>query len=831
MKWMSNLGAQLGERYSYTREMADLDHAIRISREAPSLAKPDRAMSLNNLALRLREKYLANFSITDLDEAISTSRKAVEMTPQDHPDRAKWMANLGSHLNNRFTHTGDLGDLDEAISLMQEAMKSTSVDGPTRLGLLNNMGLRLASRYYRTGRKEDLEEAIRLVREALDATPVGHPDRCNSLGNLGLRLGDQWHSTGDVKHLEEAICKTQEALDALPPNHPQNAMFLNNLAIRYGDRYDLGEVMEDLDQAILMQQGALGSGALDHSERARCLTNLGRRLNSRYSRMGVMEDLEEAISLTREALDQSPPQHQERSKRVIYLGIYLGDRYSRTGEVENLEEAIRMSQEGIQATPENHLERPAWLHNLAVRLSDRYYCTGSLADLEEAIRIAEETALYSSACSISIRVSAGRHFLLTHDILADSRAYDVAKTTTDLIPLLTPRSLKENTDRRYLLAQAVGISSDAAAIALHANQGPLAAINCLEMGRAVIAGTILQDHELAMLKKSRPDLVASFIDLRNQLDTSHGAGGELAERSGIRLLELPHLTAAVIDEYAQKPGLAGPLSSDQLPHVWWVPTGKLTRLPLHAAGYHKEDDETAMHMHRGPAGSKSLRLVAVAMEETVGHSPLPHARSEIEKVTAALGLTPSPENQPRRCKESILSAIQSCQIFHFASHGETNAMEPLQSQMLLQDWREHPLTVQSLLKANLNGHAPFLAYLSACGTGQIRNEESMDESIHLANACQLAGFRHVIDTLWTVEDEICVRMASLIYKFLQDQGFRDESVSRAIHCATMELRIKWLSDLCGVDGTRQDTKGGRDAQLDGNSELQPLWVPYVHFGL
>ncbi|EHK48516.1 hypothetical protein TRIATDRAFT_191244, partial [Trichoderma atroviride IMI 206040] len=130
---------------------------------------------------------------------------------------------------------------------------------------------------------------------------------------------------------------------------------------------------------------------------------------------------------------------------------------------------------------------------------------------------------------------------------------------------------------------------------------------------------------------------------------------------------------------------------------------------------------------------------------------------------------------------------------------------------LLEDWKEQPLTVQSLLEANLDGHAPFLAYLSACGTGQLRNEESMNESIHLANACQLAGFQHVIGTLWTVEDEICVSMASMVYKFLRDQEFRDESVSRGIHHATMALREKWLDSSCGVDRPLQDNRGSRDA--------------------
>ncbi|KAL4981558.1 hypothetical protein BDW68DRAFT_183374 [Aspergillus falconensis] len=68
-------------------------------------------------------------------------------------------------------------------------------------------------------------------------------------------------------------------------------------------------------------------------------------------------------------------------------------------------------------------------------------------------------------------------------------------------------------------------------------------------------------------------------------------------------------------------------------------------------------------------------------------------------------------------------------------------------------------TVTSLLETNICEHSPFLAYLSARGTGQIKDERFIDESIHLIRAFQLAGFRHVIGTLWNVNAETCMYMA------------------------------------------------------------------------
>jgi len=39
-----------------------------------------------------------------------------------------------------------------------------------------------------------------------------------------------------------------------------------------------------------------------------------------------------------------------------------------------------------------------------------------------------------------------------------------------------------------------------------------------------------------------------------------------------------------------------------------------------------------------------------------------------------------------------------------------------------------------------------------CGTGEVKNDSLIDEGLHLISACQLAGFRHVIGTLWVVRD-------------------------------------------------------------------------------
>ena len=86
-------------------------------------------------------------------------------------------------------------------------------------------------------------------------------------------------------------------------------------------------------------------------------------------------------------------------------------------------------------------------------------------------------------------------------------------------------------------------------------------------------------------------------------------------------------------------------------------------------------------------------------------------------------------------------------MFHFAGHGGIDPASPLYSRLLLEDWEKDPLIMEGLLDIDLNSKSPFLAYLSACGTGEIRNDRLIDEGIYLTAAYQIASFRHVIGTL------------------------------------------------------------------------------------
>lgn len=67
-------------------------------------------------------------------------------------------------------------------------------------------------------------------------------------------------------------------------------------------------------------------------------------------------------------------------------------------------------------------------------------------------------------------------------------------------------------------------------------------------------------------------------------------------------------------------------------------------------------------------------------------------------------------------------------------------------------------------------------------------DELVDKGIHLASAFQVAGFRHVIGTLWKVCNIYCVEAARIMYETIHDEGMTDVSACRGLHLVTRKLR-------------------------------------------
>ena len=130
----------------------------------------------------------------------------------------------------------------------------------------------------------------------------------------------------------------------------------------------------------------------------------------------------------------------------------------------------------------------------------------------------------------------------------------------------------------------------------------------------------------------------------------------------------------------------------------------------------------------------------------------------------------------------MLEALPGRQWAHFACHAVSDLDEPSASHLLLSDHLEQPLNVLDLMRLDLTGAE--LAFLSACATARAA-PDLPDEAIQLAAGFQLAGYRHVIATLWPISDAPAVRITRDLYQGLTTAA-ADPAV--ALHAATRRCR-------------------------------------------
>ncbi|KAI3330235.1 hypothetical protein F4824DRAFT_492315 [Ustulina deusta] len=279
-------------------------------------------------------------------------------------------------------------------------------------------------------------------------------------------------------------------------------------------------------------------------------------------------------------------------------------------------------------------------------------------------------------------------------------------------------------------------------------KGPLIVINVSEYRCDAI---LIQPQEIRLLE---------LPNLKKQDIVREAMAGDLGSSKVLKWL-----WKAPVDSVLSKLGYTQCLGEyNKWPRVWWIPTGLLSKFPLHAAGLHApHSTKTTLGRVISSYGSSVKALIHARH-----HGPQESTTVNLKNIIL-LGFK---IDEPASSRGQVLSSRETCDVFHFASHGSTNPFDPSLSCLLLSDWETQPLTVTTLLETNLRRRRPSLAFL----------------------AFQLAGFRHTIGTLWEVSDKVCADMALLFYEVIMEGGLDDESVSRGLHRAGRRLRDRWLKE-------------------------------------
>jgi CHAT domain-containing protein len=188
-------------------------------------------------------------------------------------------------------------------------------------------------------------------------------------------------------------------------------------------------------------------------------------------------------------------------------------------------------------------------------------------------------------------------------------------------------------------------------------------------------------------------------------------------------------------------------------------------------------------------------------------SPLPGVKQELDDLQARFGDKLTCLDNERATVAEVLHSVHEHSWIHLACHGVQDREIPTNSGFLLHDGL---LTLSELIPESSKGAE--LAFLSACETA-MGDMKVPDEAVHLAAGMLAVGYRHVVGSMWAINDEDAPFVADAFYKVLLDDRLREgrkegrTDAAYALDEAVRQLRVKV-----------GETNFAR-------------WVPYVHFGV
>lgn len=868
--YLSNAGGLLESRFGRLGETADLDRGIDLHRQAVALLSPgdaDLPAALNNLGTALRVRFRRQGRTADLDEAIDRLGQAAATGVGTVKGQA--LHNLATALGARFNRTGDVADIDAAIETARQA--TVLADTLRRPTTMSTLGQLLLDRFQHLGAMEDLDTAIEKSIEAVDGIPVDHADRPRFLNHLGMLFEARFERLRRLSDADTSIAYGTQAVEGTPEDHFERAGYLLCLGNVLVKRHLVSEDDSDAVKAVKVAREALRLTPEDSTERAAVLNLLCGALTHRFRGSRERADLDEAVEAAHTAVESVPPGHYGLTGYLNTLADALCSRFEHFGAERDAAEAMTVFERAVNdphAAPSlrvgvarvgarrlaHHFPgRAADLLTAAVRLLPEV-APRRLKRLQQQERMGAFVFLASEAAALILAdpsrppderatraletLEAGRGVLLSQTLETRSDLTELRGAHPELAARF--EDLREQADspepddeRQRPTAEfgallrhirtlpgftSFGLPPTAEQLLHEAAHGPVVTIN-VDSRRAdalLLTSEGIRSIELpALTFDTLAEQVQGFHAALEEVlhgDTSREDQAAATARLDAVLAWLWDVVAAPVLDALWPASAAVPVP---LPRVWWVSSGLLNLVPLHAAGHHSQDGNGRTVMDRVVSSyTPTIRALGYARTRPTSASPtdrslivamattpdlpggdLPHATIEAAKVArhvpASTTLSEAATADGPPTAETVLTHLADCAFAHFACHGHTNSDDPSQSRLLLHDHHERPFTVASLTATTL--HNAQLAYLSACETAVGHGLMLLDESIHLAGAFQLAGFPHVIGTLWAVSDAYSSNIAEAFYTGLTDPRDgtpRTSEAARALHAVIRSARDK-----------------------------------------
>lgn len=815
-------------RYGDRGAPADLDEALALVERltaADPADPPPNGVAL--LAAALCARFERTRRISDLDRAIVVCRDAIGAVPSGHPVLALLHQNLMGCLLRRAEQLGQDADLTDAIETARTIHAELGPAGPLRCGTLTSLATLLMWRYTRTGSAADLSEAVTLSREAVALSTDLRGLRVLVLTNHAIVLWVSFVTARRPAELAEAIAACREAMAVESRNLVQSGVVRSLLTRLLTFRARVGDRDAGLAEALEIGRTSVVQFSPGHPLRAIALSDLAGVYRQRHRHTGDRADLDTAVGLWRSAV-RSPAAKpgvrlhvaREWLAELLHAGDLMAAAEPATAQVDLLPV---VAWRGLDRTG-----RERRLAGLGETTTTAAALAIELDRPEQAVELLEQGRSVLWTQAIQTRSDLSALHTAAPDLAAE---LDRTRTELDRFGALGEAATTDRAAHAYrgLVERWEALLADARAMPGFADflgTAPFGTLRTAAAGGVVVIVNVAHLRCDALIVRPGGVRTVALPWLTPDSAGRRAAGllravTELeTEGSGPARINLRQTLAAMLRwlwDAVAAPVIEALDADGPGPHrVWWCPTGPLTLLPLHAAGRYARTgsrrgprptvpDRTVssyttslaalLRARRPASGAGAATLLAVGMPRTEHRADLPAVIRELDHIAATVPGARSlvgAEATP----EAVLAELGRHRLAHFACHATQDVAEPSRSALHLAG---ADLSVRRLATLDLTDAE--LAYLSACRTagGAV---DLADEAINLAAALQLAGYRNVIGTLWSVSDRHAATVAHHVYRAVTTDR---SDYATALASATAELRA--------ADPDRPD-----------------IWAPFIHLG-
>lgn len=861
---LSSLAGCLHSVFNRLGDLDDLEYAIRLCEEAEEYTPkdhPDRAGRLTNLSTVIFRRAVQLGALDDIQNAIRVGERALEITPLNHPDKVGRLNLLGVMLHCRFTRLGMLDDIENAIRLSRESVAATASDHaarPHRLACLSNQ---LHSRFSRLGVVDDIEQAIEVMEKALAGIPSDNPGRAERLSNLSYMIYKrlEYLKFDDLNGLDGAVVLCEEAITLTSDDDPSHA---NQLFLLAGLKYSLfnqSNSKGDFEQSLEMAIAAWNCDIAPPRIRIRAARFAASRLSSASRWAEAFVILEGAVAIlpnvTAQFMGRDDQEHvlsefNQFPAEVISIALQAGSSAFHCLQLLELSRGIIMGfaincRSDLSNLHTNHPHIFDMFNQLRVEIDaplvnalresgvstdeDRRGDEGRRRRRVEAINKFDEM-------TVEIRKRRGFeefHLPPSSDHLMEMAVegpiiiYNSTKIRSDAIIVtsfgiqavpLPQMVFSEVEDRMKRLAQLTHgkrhtyttRNEDMEKVLLWLWEVAVEPV-FTELGFGVVVddkiprvwwigiGLLAQapfhaagNHSRRSTRNTLSRAISSYTPTIKALSYARQKKLELR-------LPVPRLLLVAMPTTPD---------SQAIPAVAADFGKAVITSPLRDHAHHPSQPFGALHTLEAMAASypAMYQKLAVPGAPAKKWKPLKNAIAEVREIMCIVqevgdAMTTRMDSPTIT---QVLLELPAHQCIHFACHGVSDGENPSGSHLLLHG--DNPvelgkLTVSAI--SNINIKNAQVAYLSACCTADNPSSTLADEVIHIANGFQLAGFSHVLATLWESDDDACRQVSGEFYRLLFDPRQNEQghgAVSFAFHHAVKKLRhkllgqpIKWAS--------------------------------------